>query len=156
MKNVTKEFGVQDKSGEYIWHPFIWTSTKWNQLRSSHVCIATHTSVDGLFWLYQQSHVWSGPISVAVYAPGSDLGPTIAMINYLRKCYPRILEKTSFHLVYPSNITAYVSKRYVGFNFLFWYLSIYFYQIQIDSRVKIRLLSYSQLPCFCLLFLILN
>ena len=119
MRNVKKELGVQDKTGRYIWHPFIWSSSDWDQLKTSHVCIATHTSVGGLFWLSQQSHAWSGAISVAVYAPGSDLGPTIAMINYLRKCYPRILERTSFHLVYPSNRTAYISKRYVGFRFLF-------------------------------------
>ena len=89
----------------------MWPSKEWDQQSTSHVCLATQTSVDRLFWLSWQAEAWSGALSVAVYAPGSDLGPAVAMINYLRKCFPGILQRTSLHLAYPSNKPAYVANR---------------------------------------------
>ena len=119
MEDAIKEIGVQDNSGNFTWHPFYWRPVKFNKNRASHVCLATHTSVNGLFWLPWQSQAWLRTISVAVYAPGSDLGPAVAMINYLRKCFPGILQRTSFHLVYPTNMPAYVIERWVASFFIY-------------------------------------
>ncbi|ENN82025.1 hypothetical protein YQE_01600, partial [Dendroctonus ponderosae] len=44
---------------------------------------------------------WRGPISIALYAPGSDLFPTIDAIAYLRNCKSELIrELVSFHIVF--------------------------------------------------------
>ena len=103
--------GILDSSAKYIWHPFLWPAKDWVNIKKKHICLATQASVDKLYWLSRQSELWTGAISVAVYAPNSDLGPTIAMINYLRGCFPGVLSRTSFHLVYPKNKPSYVTDR---------------------------------------------
>ncbi len=52
----------------------------------SQVCLATQTSVDHLRWLPLVSGSWSGPVSVAVFAPGSDLAIAYRIIGMLRRC----------------------------------------------------------------------
>ncbi|ERL89876.1 hypothetical protein D910_07235 [Dendroctonus ponderosae] len=44
---------------------------------------------------------WRGPISIALYAPGRDLFPTIDAIAYLRNCKSELIrELVSFHIVF--------------------------------------------------------
>ena len=111
-ENIPSEFGVKDSTGNFTWHPYLWTSKNWVEISSSsRISLATQTSVDRLFWLAWQAEAWSGPLSVAVWAPGSDLGVAIAMINYLRRCFPGILERTTLHLAYPSSRPGYVADE---------------------------------------------
>ena len=47
---------------------------------------------------------WQGPISVAVYAPGTDYIQALDTINYYRHCLeysPQIVQWVSFHIFYP-------------------------------------------------------
>lgn len=44
---------------------------------------------------------WRGPISIGLYAPGSDLFPTIDAIAYLRNCESELIrDLVSFHIVF--------------------------------------------------------
>ena len=43
---------------------------------------------------------WDGPISVAIYAPGSDFETATQSIAYLRHCNAEIRQKVSFHFVF--------------------------------------------------------
>ncbi|XP_025411580.1 beta-1,4-glucuronyltransferase 1 [Sipha flava] len=46
---------------------------------------------------------WRGPISVALYTPGTDFVPTLASIRYLRQCgSPLVAEYVTFHLYFGS------------------------------------------------------
>ncbi|CAL4108629.1 unnamed protein product, partial [Meganyctiphanes norvegica] len=94
-------FGILDNSGNYTSHPFVWAAQAWPYLtESSHVCLTTQSSVDRLFWLAWQAEAWTGPISVSVFAPGSNYAVAAAMISYLRQCFPNVRDRVSFHLVH--------------------------------------------------------
>ena len=57
---------------------------------------------------------WQGPISVAVYAPGSDLEDTIDAILYFRDCSQTTLVRdfATFHIFFDlDNIPATVPKQ---------------------------------------------
>lgn len=66
------------------------------------VCLATQSSIERLGPLVQVAHHWTGPISVAIFAAGNDeLYLLQIYLTFLRKCYPDIRERVSFHLAYP-------------------------------------------------------
>ncbi|XP_066976549.1 beta-1,4-glucuronyltransferase 1-like isoform X2 [Macrobrachium rosenbergii] len=78
----------------------MWVGDKWQELSTqSRVCMATHTTVEHLFWVASQG--WSGPMSVAVFTPGTDYYVAVTMIHYLRKCFPLVGASASFHIMYP-------------------------------------------------------
>lgn len=59
---------------------------------------ADYTFLDNLKPLIER---WQGPISLALYAPGTDFTPTLASIRYLRKCgSPLIAEYVTFHVYF--------------------------------------------------------
>lgn len=59
---------------------------------------ADFTFLDNLKPLIER---WKGPISLALYAPGTDFTPTLTSIRYLRKCSsPLISEYVTFHLYF--------------------------------------------------------
>ncbi|XP_044260821.1 beta-1,4-glucuronyltransferase 1-like [Tribolium madens] len=46
---------------------------------------------------------WKGPISVAVYAPGTDFSPTMDAIKYLRCFSTLVRDLVTFHIFFPSD-----------------------------------------------------
>ncbi|EFA04866.2 N-acetyllactosaminide beta-1,3-N-acetylglucosaminyltransferase-like Protein [Tribolium castaneum] len=49
---------------------------------------------------------WQGPVSVALYAPGTDFDRTVASIRYLRECTNHIIEKfVTFHIFFETEHT---------------------------------------------------
>ena len=65
------------------------------------VCIGTHASVDRMHWIVQMANRWSGPISVALFAPDVEFTIAVVFIEYLRNCFPNVRDRVSFHLIYP-------------------------------------------------------
>ena len=63
------------------------------------VTYTTHGDVTFLDNLVPLAAVWDGPISMAIYTPGSDFQTAVQSINYLRKCHNSIRFKVTFHLV---------------------------------------------------------
>lgn len=98
-------YGLLDTSRRYRTHSFFVTANNWSQLRESSsclVCLSTQTSVDRLFWIGKQAETWTGPMSVAVFAPGEDYTIASAMITVLRGCFPGVRQRVTFHLTYPT------------------------------------------------------
>lgn len=59
---------------------------------------ADFTFLDNLKPLVER---WKGPISLALYAPGTDFVQTLASIRYLRKCGPALIsEYVTFHVYF--------------------------------------------------------
>lgn len=66
---------------------------------------------------------WQSPLSVALYAPGTDFETTLASILYLRNCHPdgEIVEKfASFHILFenkhmPKKIPIYDNQLEVSY-----------------------------------------
>ncbi|XP_042877312.1 beta-1,4-glucuronyltransferase 1-like isoform X1 [Penaeus japonicus] len=98
---LSAAFGLIDKTGNYTNHPFVWAGSEWAAVTSdSRVCLTTHATVDRLFWVAWQAEAWSGPMSVSIFAPGSDYAVAAAMVSYLRRCFTIVHERVSFHLVH--------------------------------------------------------
>lgn len=56
---------------------------------------------------------WNGPVSVAIYAPGSDLEESLKIISYLKMCTSsKINEWVTFHLIYDVKHTKRPSVNY--------------------------------------------
>lgn len=61
---------------------------------------ADYTFLDNLEPLLER---WSAPISIALHAPGTDLGPTIEAIKYARTCgSPLVAQLVTFHIYFSS------------------------------------------------------
>lgn len=59
------------------------------------------TFLDNLVPLVER---WRGPISVALYAPGTDFDPTVSSILYLRHCTTNLIkELVTFHIFFESD-----------------------------------------------------
>ena len=67
----------------------------WNES----VTYTTQGEVTFLDNLVPLSAVWDGPISFAIYTPGSDFQEAVKSIDYLRHCYSLIRLKVTFHFV---------------------------------------------------------
>ncbi|KAG8235908.1 hypothetical protein J437_LFUL016229 [Ladona fulva] len=66
------------------------------------VCLATQSSLERLHTLAQVAYQWTGPISAAVFAPSDEFPLTRAFIKFLRRCYPPVRERVSFHFSFPA------------------------------------------------------
>ncbi|XP_063215644.1 beta-1,4-glucuronyltransferase 1-like [Bacillus rossius redtenbacheri] len=65
------------------------------------ITLCTHGDYVHLENLQQLAERWRGPVSVAVYAPGDDLGPTVDAIVHCRTCLsPLIAELVTFHVFF--------------------------------------------------------
>ncbi|KAG7170468.1 Beta-1-4-glucuronyltransferase 1-like 3, partial [Homarus americanus] len=94
-------YGVMDSSGNYTTYAFVWPAQEWDVVTAeSRVCLATQASVEHLFWVAWQAETWTGPMSVSIFVPGSDYAVAAAMVSYLRRCFPSVQERVSFHLVH--------------------------------------------------------
>ncbi|XP_077970904.1 beta-1,4-glucuronyltransferase 1-like isoform X2 [Styela clava] len=74
------------------------------------VSIATQCSVNHLHHLVELAERWKGPISCTVFAPNLDASYADDAIDILRKCFSDIRKYVYFHLVYPAQHPADVSK----------------------------------------------
>ncbi|GAB6022735.1 hypothetical protein CHUAL_006830 [Chamberlinius hualienensis] len=69
------------------------------------VTYVTHATFRFLNHLKNVAVRWTGPISVAVYAPSNDLNVALNVIAHLRQCGPQLLRhSTTFHLFYDANL----------------------------------------------------
>uniref|UniRef100_T1JJI3 N-acetyllactosaminide beta-1,3-N-acetylglucosaminyltransferase n=1 Tax=Strigamia maritima TaxID=126957 RepID=T1JJI3_STRMM len=65
------------------------------------ITYSTHATPDFLFHLEELASRWRGPISVAVYAPGSDFDLATRIIRYLHQCANESVRYyVSFHLFF--------------------------------------------------------
>lgn len=46
---------------------------------------------------------WRGPVSAAVYAPGTDFNSTLHTVAFLRWCRPLVAKHVTFHLFFPAD-----------------------------------------------------
>jgi len=96
--------GVFDKFRMFRSHMFTVTGDSWTRLSSSRLlCLGAQTSVDRLYELTELVNNWSGPMSIAVFVPHTELGISLRYLQYLRGCHPAIRRQVSFHLVYPAD-----------------------------------------------------
>lgn len=110
---LSASFGMVDKSGNFTSHAFVWAGSEWAGVTSeSRVCLTTHASVDRLFWVAWQAETWGGPMSVSIFAPGSDYAVAAAMVSYLRRCFTIVHERVSFHLIHTRNRPPKPSTNY--------------------------------------------
>lgn len=68
------------------------------------VCLATQSSLEKLQSLVQVAHHWSGPISAAVFAAGEEYPLLQLYVSFLRRCFPVVRDRVSFHLAYPKDL----------------------------------------------------
>lgn len=82
----------------------------YNYVRSSRtfrcfesVTYTTHSDYTFLDNLEPLLERWRGPVSLALHAPGTDFGPTLESIRYLRECTtPLVAEMVTFHVYFGS------------------------------------------------------
>ncbi|XP_053601734.1 beta-1,4-glucuronyltransferase 1-like [Plodia interpunctella] len=69
------------------------------------VTYATHASYEFLDNVEPLVKRWLAPVSLAIHAPGTDIGPTMDSIRYLRDCLGTnlIRKYVTFHLIFPNN-----------------------------------------------------
>jgi N-acetyllactosaminide beta-1,3-N-acetylglucosaminyltransferase len=70
------------------------------------VTYTTQGDVTFLENLVPLSAVWDGPISFAIYSPGSDFQVAAKSIAYLRQCHTNVRNKVNFHLVMDAGHTV--------------------------------------------------
>nr|CAD7395693.1 unnamed protein product [Timema poppensis] len=80
------------------------------------VCLATQSSLEKMHSLVQVAHHWSGAISAAIFAASDEFKLLEWYVGYLRKCFPLVRERVSFHLMFskdrpPSNSKSEFPKK---------------------------------------------
>nr|XP_002132013.1 beta-1,4-glucuronyltransferase 1 isoform X1 [Ciona intestinalis]XP_026689658.1 beta-1,4-glucuronyltransferase 1 isoform X1 [Ciona intestinalis] len=73
------------------------------KLLQNDVTLVTQCSVNNLYHLIETLQLWKGPISVALFVPGSSIIHAELAIKFIKQCFP--LRKVQFHLVYPEHHT---------------------------------------------------
>ncbi|PSN49135.1 hypothetical protein C0J52_14888 [Blattella germanica] len=66
------------------------------------VTYCTHATPEFVYNVVEIVRRWDGPVSIAVYAPFSDAGLTLFIINHLCHCLPE-MSKLSLHIIFPVN-----------------------------------------------------
>lgn len=75
------------------------------------VTVATQCSANHLHHVVKLWERWSGPISVAVFAPNLEASFATDAILSMQNCWPDMKKRVTFHLVYPTEHKADVSER---------------------------------------------
>ena len=65
------------------------------------VTLVTQCSVDHLYHLPALTERWSGPISIAVFAPDHHAALALQFIAALLYCSESVRDNVTFHLAYP-------------------------------------------------------
>lgn len=92
-----------DTSGSYVILPNILTPESSNNSENLTVC--SHSTLDNLDGLHDLTETWQGPVSVSVFALGSDLNYALNYLASLSQCFEHIRKQVFFHLVYPMSAT---------------------------------------------------
>lgn len=64
------------------------------------VTYCTHATPEFLYHVVELVQRWDGPVSVAVYAPCTDAGLSLAIMHHLCRCLPE-MSRLSIHLIFP-------------------------------------------------------
>ena len=89
-------------SGEYMIRMFYTDPTYFKNWEFNDVTLATQCSCNHLHHVVMLTERWSGPISVAVFAPNQDAAFATDAILSMQECWPEIKTRVTFHLVYPT------------------------------------------------------
>lgn len=100
-----------DYSGQYRIIRFFRFNGLPTSYRYQDVTLVTQCSVNHLHHLAELAQKWNGPISCSVFVPNTDASVASDAISLLKKCYPKIDEHVTFHLVFPSKHHADVSQK---------------------------------------------
>ena len=93
-----KRFSYSQRGSYWILNHYIPSERNYHCDES--VTYTTHGDVSFLDNIVPLARRWDGPLSVAVYTPGSDYEVAVQSIAYLRQCTePDIRQKVTFHLV---------------------------------------------------------
>ncbi|XP_003424284.1 beta-1,4-glucuronyltransferase 1 [Nasonia vitripennis] len=69
------------------------------------VTLCSHASADQVYGVVELARRWEGPISLAVFAPGEDVGLAVRMLDRACRCEPA-MSKVSVHLIFPRDRPA--------------------------------------------------
>ena len=105
-------------SGEYMIRMFYTDPTYFKNWQYNDVTLATQCSANHLHHVVMLTERWSGPISVAVFAPNLDASFATDAILSMHECWPEMKTRVTFHLVYPTEHKADLTNSigYIGFD----------------------------------------
>ncbi|OXU17931.1 hypothetical protein TSAR_012079 [Trichomalopsis sarcophagae] len=69
------------------------------------VTLCSHASADQVYGIVELARRWEGPISLAVFAPGEDVGLAVRMLDRACRCEPA-MSKVSVQLIFPRSRPA--------------------------------------------------
>ncbi|XP_058016193.1 beta-1,4-glucuronyltransferase 1 [Ahaetulla prasina] len=106
LKPVLASGGTLDASGQYrVYRDMLRAS--WDGQDRQDVVLVTHTSLGNLHHAQQLVERWHGPVSVALFAPGSDeVRQATAMVYALAILCAPLQQWLRLHLVCPANQMA--------------------------------------------------
>ena len=94
MKQPGSSLYTLDRSGKYKIHNTVLLGQNWSKLVATRsVCLASHSSLDRLYWLVDTVQAWSGPISIALYITQAHQDAAMAYIKTMKSCYPEIKQQ---------------------------------------------------------------
>ncbi|KAJ9597487.1 hypothetical protein L9F63_011647, partial [Diploptera punctata] len=100
--HIDLRLGRWDSRHLYKFFDFALPGERYAELSEKYsVCLATQSSLEKLQSLVQVAHHWTGPISAAVFAAGDEYHLLQLYIAFLRRCFPVVRDRVSFHLAYP-------------------------------------------------------
>jgi len=92
--------------GDYMVRLFYIDTEYFGEWKYDDVTLATQCSANHLHHVVMQINRWTGPISVAVFAPNDQASFATDAILSMGECWPEIKKRVTFHLVYPTNHPA--------------------------------------------------
>ena len=103
MKRTIENSHTVDSSGDYkvINHLFAGSNVHTSGERQPGVTLVSQCSVEHLHNLIGLASRWRGPISVAVFTPGSHVMLAVQFMTALLRCAPAIQHNVSIHLLFP-------------------------------------------------------
>lgn len=109
-KGLTPSGVLPNFSGEYMIRMFYTDPDYFSNWEYNDVTVATQCSANHLHHVVKLWERWSGPISVAVFAPNLEASFATDAILSMQKCWPDMKKRVTFHLVYPTQHKADVSE----------------------------------------------
>lgn len=98
-----------DESKGYYVHRFYKGEGFSLDMEARDVTLSVHTTADHLADLVELATTWQGPMSISIFAPGSDAAFTDDAIDGMRLCWPVLRDTVNFHLIYPKEFPANMS-----------------------------------------------
>ena len=145
-KEVTRTFRFKDKNlrifqrENHVFIPNYVNPTSTFSYRDS-ITFTTHGEFNFMDNLVPLVERWRGPISMAVFAPGSDFIAAVNRIRYLRSCSSKLIRQlVTFHMYVPANfvnwtrITPWRDFRSKFFDLIF--TSFYFTTANLNVLTK--------------------